>query len=85
MKHVLIAAMLLSRPPAFSAAPAPAIKIALVGDSTVNDQGGWGPGFRAFFTAGVDVTNYAMNGRSSKSFRDEGRWIRCLPPIRPTS
>jgi lysophospholipase L1-like esterase len=57
-----------------SAGPAPPIRIALVGDSTVNDQGGWGPGFRASFTAGVEVTNFAMNGRSSKSFRDEGRW-----------
>jgi lysophospholipase L1-like esterase len=52
----------------------PAVKIALVGDSTVNDEGGWGPGFRASFGPAVAITNYAMNGRSSKSFRGEGRW-----------
>src|SRR5215472_9657896 len=51
------------------------IKIALVGDSTVNDEGGWGPGFRASFDAArVQVLNFALNGRSSKSFRNEKRW-----------
>lgn len=53
---------------------APAIRIALVGDSTVNDEGGWGPGFRASFSSDVTVNNAALNGRSSKSFRDEGHW-----------
>ncbi len=50
-------------------------KIALVGDSTVNDEGGWGPGFRASLGAQVEVVNFAKNGRSSKSFRDEGLWL----------
>ena len=51
------------------------VKIALVGDSTVNDEGGWGPGFRASFDATrVQVLNFALNGRSSKSFRNEKRW-----------
>lgn len=50
------------------------IRIVLIGDSTVNDEGGWGPGFRASFGPGVDVINHAKNGRSSKSFRDEGFW-----------
>jgi lysophospholipase L1-like esterase len=53
---------------------APPVRIVLVGDSTVNDQGGWGPGFRSFFTSGVEVVNLAKNGRSSKSFRAEGLW-----------
>jgi len=56
------------------AAERPVIKIALVGDSTVNDEGGWGPGFRAWFDARMEIHNFAMNGRSSKSFRDEKRW-----------
>jgi lysophospholipase L1-like esterase len=50
------------------------IKIVLVGDSTVNDEGGWGEGFRKSFSAPVEVINLAKNGRSSKSFRDEGLW-----------
>jgi lysophospholipase L1-like esterase len=60
------------------AAQRPKIKIVLVGDSTVNDQGGWGPGFRAAFGADVEVVNLARNGRSSKSFRDEGAWDPAL-------
>src|ERR1035438_4492920 len=51
-----------------------AVKIVLVGDSTVNDEGGWGPGFRASFDQRVEVVNLAKNGRSSKNFRDEGLW-----------
>src|ERR1700733_2904407 len=59
---------------ALRAADPPAIKIALVGDSTVNDEGGWGPGFRASFDSHIEVVNFALNGRSSKSFRDEKHW-----------
>jgi len=51
------------------------VKIALIGDSTVNDEGGWGPGLRASFDGSrVEVLNFALNGRSSKSFRTEKRW-----------
>ncbi len=53
------------------------VKIVLVGDSTVNDQGGWGPGFRESFK-NVEVVNLAKNGRSTKSFRDEGTWKLAL-------
>lgn len=50
------------------------VKIVLVGDSTVNDEGGWGTGFAASFKNNVEIVNLAKNGRSSKSFRDEGLW-----------
>ncbi|MCU1233054.1 MAG: lipolytic enzyme family, partial [Candidatus Solibacter sp.] len=53
---------------------APPVRIVLVGDSTVNDAGGWGPGFRSSFNRDVEIVNLAKNGRSSKSFRDEGLW-----------
>src|SRR5438105_6577179 len=56
----------------------PPIKIVLVGDSTVDDQGGWGPGFRVAFGPEVQVINLALNGRSSKSFRDEGAWAPAI-------
>jgi len=55
-------------------APGEHVRIALVGDSTVAEGGGWGPGFRAAFGSGVEVLNFAQNGRSSKSFRAEGFW-----------
>jgi lysophospholipase L1-like esterase len=59
---------------AFAADEEKPIKVVLAGDSTVNDEGGWGPGFRASFGPGIQVINLARNGRSSKSFRDEGLW-----------
>jgi pectinesterase len=59
-------------------APERRIRIVLVGDSTVNDEGGWGYGFKQFLTADVECTNTAVNGRSSKSFLAEGRWQKAL-------
>ncbi|HEU5341268.1 rhamnogalacturonan acetylesterase [Edaphobacter sp.] len=54
------------------------VKIVLVGDSTVNAEGGWGKGFCAIVTPNVTCINEALNGRSSKSFIDEGAWARAL-------
>lgn len=54
------------------------IKIVLVGDSTVNDQGGWGYGFKQFLSSDAECFNTAANGRSSKSFMSEGRWTNAL-------
>jgi len=58
--------------------PGETVHIVLVGDSTVAEGGGWGPGFRASFGPDVRVTNLALNGRSSKSFLDEGAWAPAL-------
>lgn len=53
----------------------------LVGDSTMADQPehkypehGWGQMLPEFLKPGISLQNHAMNGRSTKSFRDEGRW-----------
>ena len=54
------------------------IHIVLVGDSTVTEGSGWGLGFRQLVGPGVRVTNTAQNGRSSKSFREEGHWATAL-------
>ena len=56
----------------------PPIRIVLVGDSTVTDDSGWGSGVKQLVTADVEVINTAANGRSSKSFIDEGRWTEAL-------
>jgi lysophospholipase L1-like esterase len=61
-----------------AAAQAPGPHIVLVGDSTVTEGSGWGLGFRRLVDADVTVTNTAQNGRSSKSFRDEGHWTTAL-------
>ena len=54
------------------------IKIVLIGDSTMNDQGGWGFGFKQFLTPDAECINAAMNGRSTMSFMQEGRWTNAL-------
>src|ERR1051326_4403179 len=52
--------------------------IVLVGDSTVTDTSGWGPGFKSYLNHKAECTNTAANGRSSKSFINEGRWQKAL-------
>ncbi|MBX2843740.1 MAG: rhamnogalacturonan acetylesterase [Flammeovirgaceae bacterium] len=53
----------------------------LIGDSTCADKApeafpemGWGTPFKTFFNETVRVENRAKNGRSTKSFLEEGRW-----------
>jgi lysophospholipase L1-like esterase len=63
---------------AFAQGSPSTVRIVLVGDSTVTDDSGWGTGFRKLATDAVEVVNTAANGRSSKSFIDEGRWAEAL-------
>lgn len=56
----------------------PALRIVLVGDSTVTDNAGWGTGFKAMLKPDVECINTAKGGRSSKSFRDEGWWDKAV-------
>lgn len=65
--------------------------IFLIGDSTMankplipeNPERGWGQMFGVYFKAGVRVENHALNGRSSKSFRDEGHWAAVQSRLKP--
>ena len=57
------------------------VTIFMIGDSTMadkplndNPEKGWGQLFPQYFTDAVQVRNYAVNGRSTKSFIKEGRW-----------
>lgn len=68
------------------------ITIFLVADSTVSDkpfheggnpEKGWGQIFPLYLKEGVKVDNHAVNGRSTKSFMDEGRWAKVLELIKP--
>ncbi len=74
MKSLLLIAALFASSVFAAEPPLSPLRVVLVGDSTVNDAGGWGPGFRSFFTPDMEVVNLAKNGRSSKSFRAEGLW-----------
>jgi lysophospholipase L1-like esterase len=57
-----------------SASPSTPVRIILVGDSTMASNSGYGDALCARFTAQVSCINLARGGRSSKSFRVEGRW-----------
>ena len=77
---LLSASTLLSQAPPSPASP-PSEKpltIVLVGDSTVAPQGGWGPGLCAVMRPNVTCIDDALNGRSTKSFIDEGAWAKAL-------
>ncbi|WP_202033630.1 hypothetical protein [Massilia sp. Se16.2.3] len=62
--------------PATAAGPAPAkaVRIILVGDSTMATRSGYGDALCARFTLETSCINLARGGRSSGSFRAEGRW-----------
>ena len=65
--------------------------IFVIGDSTAAEKGhaktnperGWGMVLQGCFDDKIVVDNHAVNGRSSKSFIDEGRWQKVLDKITP--
>jgi lysophospholipase L1-like esterase len=74
-KHLVGLAALAYALPAMAHAATPApIRVILVGDSTVAPKNGYGDALCARFTPDVTCVNAAKNGRSSGSFRAEGRW-----------
>ena len=67
----------------FSFAAKDPMRVFLIGDSTMADklpadfpETGWGMPFSKLFNDPVEVQNHAYNGRSTKSFRREGRWAK---------
>jgi lysophospholipase L1-like esterase len=62
----------------------------LIGDSTMankenpdkNPEHGWGQMLPEFMTSGIEIQNHAVNGRSSKSFRTEGRWDKVMKQLK---
>lgn len=60
----------------------------LAGDSTVHNTGpglvGWGDVIGQFFDpAKISVTNFALAGRSSRTFQTEGWWDKVLADAKP--
>jgi lysophospholipase L1-like esterase len=58
------------------------IKVYLIGDSTiankeavVHPETGWGMPFTDFFDETVEIVNRARNGRSTRTFLSENRWV----------
>lgn len=68
----------------------PVVTIFMIGDSTMankdltgrNPERGWGMVLPRYFTEEIRIDNHAVNGRSSKSFIDEGRWDKVLSRIK---
>ena len=65
--------------------------IFVIGDSTAankdisggKQERGWAMALQAYFDDNILVDNHAVNGRSSKSFIDEGRWNKVLQKMKP--
>lgn len=65
--------------------------IFMIGDSTMankdiskgKQERGWGMALQCFFDDEIVIDNHAVNGRSSLSFINEGRWQRVLEKIKP--
>ena len=65
------------------------ITVYLVGDSTMadkplndNPERGWGQILPQYFDGEIVIKNHAVNGRSTKSFIDEGRWDAVLKELK---
>ena len=63
-------------------------KVFLIGDSTMANkklsdapETGWGQVFGEYFNESVEINNHAVNGRSTKSFRDNGHWNEVLSKL----
>ena len=61
--------------------PKDKVTLHLIGDSTCapkeenrRPETGWGEKFEQFFDSTIEVCNYARNGRSTRTFIEEGRW-----------
>jgi lysophospholipase L1-like esterase len=74
-----------------AAEPLTPLNVFMAGDSTMADkplvpanaERGWGQLLPICFVPEVRVENYAANGRSSKSFRAEGKWKIILDRLKP--
>ncbi|QIL75147.1 glycosyl hydrolase family 28 protein [Hymenobacter sp. HDW8] len=75
---------------AFRPAEEKKVQVFLVGDSTMSEkpdrnkpERGWGMYFDQFFDGETTVQNHAMNGRSTRNFRHEGRWAKVMEQVKP--
>src|SRR5690606_37638891 len=67
------------------------ITLFLIGDSTLadkpyagsNPEKGWGQVLPLYLKDGIKVENHAVNGRSTKSFRNEARWDTVQKRLKP--
>ena len=73
----------------FAFVSTPKQRVFMIGDSTMANkkttdapETGWGQVFPLIFNEGIEFHNYAVNGRSTKSFREKGHWKEVLEQLR---
>ena len=74
-----------------AAMPDKTTTIFIIGDSTAANKDlskgklerGWGMALQCYFDDNILVDNHAVNGRSSLSFINEGRWDKVLEKMKP--
>ena len=74
-----------------AAVPDKSTTIFIIGDSTAAEKDlskgtlerGWGMALQCYFDDNIVVDNHAVNGRSSLSFLNEGRWDKVLKKMKP--
>ena len=85
LQRSILVATILGLTTLASAAP----RAFLIGDSTMANkpldlpERGWGMALGQFLVDPTMVHNHAMNGRSTKSFIDEGRWEKVVTALQP--
>lgn len=65
--------------------------IFMIGDSTMANKDishdrkerGWGMALQCYFDDNIRIDNHAVNGRSSRSFINEGRWDTVISRMKP--
>ena len=86
--HIIVLIAVVSM---MAAMPNRTTTIFVIGDSTAankdisggKQERGWAMALQAYFDDNIIVDNHAVNGRSSKSFIDEGRWDKVLQKMKP--
>jgi lysophospholipase L1-like esterase len=74
-----------------AAVPETKTTIFVIGDSTAankdisggKQERGWAMVLQSYFDDNIIIDNHAVNGRSSKSFINEGRWDKVLAKMKP--
>lgn len=92
LRYLSIMTVLFVLSPGYAPVEKPKPTIFLIGDSTVKNGSGkgegglWGWGdylYTQFDTSKITIRNYALGGRSSRTFISEGLWDDVLAKLRP--
>lgn len=90
MTKTIITMMLICMGLTCASASADRFKVFIAGDSTASikdpkdyPETGWGVPFATFFSDSVEVHNFAKNGRSTRTFIEEGLWAKITSMAKP--